>query len=154
MIGDPVTVASDTALLLNALCRDARAQHQRCARSSMRDKPVGILTARDIRFAKDLQQPVSALMTRELVTVPPGMPVDRAKELLHQHRIEKLLGRRGRQAGRDSSPSRTCCKPMPHPFAVKDDRGRLLGSAPRLGLRPTASSAPTRWWRRASTCSS
>jgi IMP dehydrogenase len=55
------------------------------------DRPVGILTARDIRFEKNLDQPVSALMTKELVTVPPGVSNDRAKELLHQHRIEKLL---------------------------------------------------------------
>ena len=55
------------------------------------DRPVGILTARDIRFEKNLDQPVSVLMTKELVTVPPGVSNDRARELLHQHRIEKLL---------------------------------------------------------------
>ena len=55
------------------------------------ERPVGILTARDIRFEKNLDQPVSALMTKELVTVPPGVSNERAKELLHQHRIEKLL---------------------------------------------------------------
>src|SRR5262249_11363255 len=55
------------------------------------ERPVGIVTARDIRFEKKLDQPVLALMTKELVTVPPGVSNDRAKELLHQHRIEKLL---------------------------------------------------------------
>ena len=55
------------------------------------ERPVGILTARDIRFEQNLDQPVSALMTRKLVTVPPGVSVDEAKRLLHQHRIEKLL---------------------------------------------------------------
>jgi IMP dehydrogenase len=55
------------------------------------DRPVGILTARDIRFEQNLDQPVSVLMTRELVTVPPGVNVDEAKRLLHKHRIEKLL---------------------------------------------------------------
>src|SRR5689334_23129911 len=55
------------------------------------DKPVGILTARDIRFEKNLDQPVAALMTKELVTVPPGVSTDKARELLHKHRIEKLL---------------------------------------------------------------
>jgi len=55
------------------------------------DRPVGILTARDIRFEKNLDQPVAALMTRELVTVPPGVSNEHAKELLHKHRIEKLL---------------------------------------------------------------
>jgi IMP dehydrogenase len=55
------------------------------------DRPVGILTARDVRFEKQLDRPVAALMTKELVTVPPGVSNDRAKELLHEHRIEKLL---------------------------------------------------------------
>jgi IMP dehydrogenase len=55
------------------------------------ERPVGILTARDIRFEKNLDQPVRALMTRDLVTVPPGVSNEHAKELLHQHRIEKLL---------------------------------------------------------------
>jgi IMP dehydrogenase len=55
------------------------------------ERPVGILTARDIRFEQNLDQPVSALMTRELVTVPPGVSIDESKRLLHQHRIEKLL---------------------------------------------------------------
>jgi IMP dehydrogenase len=53
---------------------------------------VGILTNRDLRFVKDTHKPISALMTREnLVTVPPGTSMERAKELLHAHRIEKLL---------------------------------------------------------------
>jgi IMP dehydrogenase len=55
------------------------------------NRPVGILTARDIRFELNLDQPVSALMTKELVTVQPGVSNDRAKALLHEHRIEKLL---------------------------------------------------------------
>lgn len=52
---------------------------------------VGILTARDVRFEKNLDQPVSALMNTKLVTVKPGVSADAAKELLHAHRIEKLL---------------------------------------------------------------
>src|SRR6476469_6332069 len=55
------------------------------------DRPVGILTARDIRFERNLDQPVSVLMTKELVTVSPGVSADEAKQLLHKHRIEKLL---------------------------------------------------------------
>ena len=55
------------------------------------DSPVGILTARDIRFEKNLDQPVSALMTTKLVTVNPGCKAEEARELLHKHRIEKLL---------------------------------------------------------------
>jgi IMP dehydrogenase len=53
---------------------------------------VGILTNRDVRFATDTSVPVRALMTAErLVTVPEGVGREEAKQLLHKHRIEKLL---------------------------------------------------------------
>jgi IMP dehydrogenase len=94
------------------------------------DRPVGILTARDIRFEKNLDQPVHALMTRELVTVPPGVSHDEARELLHQHRIEKLLvtDRSGKLVGL------VTIKDLMHaarnPNAVKDELGRLrVGAA-------------------------
>ena len=52
---------------------------------------VGILTNRDLRFEKDISQPVSALMTaRGLVTAPVGTTLAEAERLLHRHRIEKL----------------------------------------------------------------
>jgi IMP dehydrogenase len=55
-------------------------------------KAVGILTNRDLRFVKDKSQEISKVMTKEnLVTVPPGTTLERAKDLLHEHRIEKLL---------------------------------------------------------------
>jgi IMP dehydrogenase len=54
-------------------------------------KTVGILTSRDVRFEKNLKQPVERLMTRELVTVAPDVTQETARELLHKHRIEKLL---------------------------------------------------------------
>jgi IMP dehydrogenase len=55
-------------------------------------KAVGILTNRDLRFVRDTHQEISSVMTKEnLVTVPPGTTLERAKELLHAHRIEKLL---------------------------------------------------------------
>ena len=53
---------------------------------------VGILTNRDLRFEKNLEQPVSAVMTKEnLVTVPVGTTLEEAERLLQRHRIEKLL---------------------------------------------------------------
>ncbi|MBL8611639.1 MAG: IMP dehydrogenase [Myxococcales bacterium] len=94
------------------------------------DKPVGILTARDIRFERNLDQPVSALMTRELVTVPPGVTVDRAKELLHMHRIEKLVvvDESGRLEGLITI--KDILQADRNPLAVKDERGRLrVGAA-------------------------
>src|SRR5436190_1729424 len=52
---------------------------------------VGILTNRDLRFEKDISQPVSAVMTKDaLVTAPIGTTLEDAEKLLHRHRIEKL----------------------------------------------------------------
>ncbi|HHH11311.1 MAG TPA: CBS domain-containing protein, partial [Sorangium sp.] len=90
--------------------------------------PVGILTARDIRFARDLNQPVSALMTQELITVPPGVSTDTAKELLHTHRIEKLLVvEDGRLVGLITI--KDLLQADANPNAAKDGHGRLLVGA-------------------------
>jgi IMP dehydrogenase len=93
------------------------------------ENPVGILTARDIRFEKNLDQPVSALMTTKLVTVTPGVKPDEARELLHKHRIEKLLVvENGRLMGLVTI--KDLLQAERNPFAVKDERGRLrVGAA-------------------------
>jgi len=98
-------------------------------------KLVGILTNRDLRFVRDTQQEISKVMTRDnLVTVPPGTTIDRAKELLHEFRIEKLLvvDENGNLCGlitiKDIEKSER------FPSASKDDRGRLLcGAAVGVG---------------------
>ncbi|MEM7728038.1 MAG: IMP dehydrogenase [Pseudomonadota bacterium] len=54
-------------------------------------KLVGIVTNRDVRFAKDPKQKVRDLMTTDLVTAPVGVSQEEAHALLHQNRIEKLL---------------------------------------------------------------
>src|ERR1019366_1584810 len=94
------------------------------------DRPVGILTARAIRFEQNLGQPVSALMTKELVTVPPGVGVDEAKRLLHKHRIEKLLvvDADGKLAG--IITIKDILQADRYPQAVKDEQRRLrVGAA-------------------------
>ena len=54
-------------------------------------RPVGILTNRDMRFHADLSVRVADAMTRELVTAKSGVTIDEAKNLMFEHRIEKLL---------------------------------------------------------------
>ena len=51
---------------------------------------VGILTNRDLRFETNPLRKISEIMTREVVTAPVGIPIEKAKEILHRHRIEKL----------------------------------------------------------------
>jgi IMP dehydrogenase len=93
-------------------------------------KAVGILTNRDLRFVRDTHQEISSVMTNEnLVTVPPGTTLERAKELLHAHRIEKLLvvDESGDLCGlitiKDIEKSER------FPAASKDEMGRLLCAA-------------------------
>ncbi|MES1182646.1 MAG: IMP dehydrogenase [Myxococcales bacterium] len=90
---------------------------------------VGILTSRDIRFEKNLDQPVSALMTTELVTVSPGCSPDEARQLLHKHRIEKLLVvEDGKLVGLITI--KDLLQAERNPLANKDERGRLrVGAA-------------------------
>src|ERR671929_482420 len=52
---------------------------------------VGILTNRDVRFERNLDQPVRNMMTTKLITGPEGLSLEASKELLHKNRIEKLL---------------------------------------------------------------
>ncbi len=93
------------------------------------DTPVGILTARDIRFEENLDQPVSVLMTKELVTVTPGVSNERAKQLLHKHRIEKLLVvEDGKLVGLITI--KDILQADRNPSSIKDKKGRLrVGAA-------------------------
>ncbi len=99
---------------------------------------VGILTNRDLRFEKDVTQPVSALMTsRDLVTAPVGTTLSEAEGLLHAHRIEKLpiVDDAGRVRGLITV--KDIQKRVDFPFATKDLHGRLrVGAA--VGVGPDA----------------
>ena len=90
MIVDPITMQPEQRIY-EAL--EVMARYHISGVPVVRDgKAVGILTNRDLRFVRDTHQEISSVMTKEnLVTVPPGTTLERAKELLHEHRIEKLL---------------------------------------------------------------
>ena len=90
MIVDPITMRPEQQIY-EAL--EVMARYRISGVPITRDgKAVGILTNRDLRFVRDTRQEISRVMTKEnLVTVPPGTDMERAKELLHQYRIEKLL---------------------------------------------------------------
>ncbi len=98
-------------------------------------KAVGILTNRDLRFVRDTTAKVSSMMTRDgLVTVPPGTGMERAKELLHQHRIEKLLVVDSEGNLRGLITIKDIEKSERYPDACKDSLGRLrCGAAIGVG---------------------
>jgi len=89
-------------------------------------KLVGILTNRDVRFAQDPRQSVRELMTKErLVTVRENVPMEEAKQLLHQHRIEKLLVVDEDYRCVGLITVKDIEKAQKFPNACKDERGRL-----------------------------
>jgi IMP dehydrogenase len=93
-------------------------------------KLAGILTNRDVRFEKDLNKKVAAVMTSEVVTARPGISLDQAEILLHKHRIEKLplVDRNGRLKGLITT--RDMMNTKDYPNACKDKAGRLrVGAA-------------------------
>jgi IMP dehydrogenase len=95
------------------------------------EKLVGIVTNRDLRFVKDLERPVSTVMTAEgLITVELGVSMERAKELLHQNRIEKLLVTDDAGNLRGLITMKDIDKAQRFPHANKDSLGRLrVGAA-------------------------
>ena len=96
---------------------------------------VGILTNRDMRFESDASTPASALMTRSgLVTVAEGMGQAEARNLLRQHKIERLIvvDEEGRAVGLITVKDME--KAQAHPLAAKDEKGRLrVGAASTVG---------------------
>src|SRR6202166_2524347 len=92
---------------------------------------VGILTNRDLRFERNLDQPVSAVMTKDnLVTVAVGTTLEEAERRLQQHRIEKLLVVDAEFHLKGLITVKDIQKKLEFPSATKDEHGRLrVGAA-------------------------
>jgi IMP dehydrogenase len=93
-------------------------------------KLVGILTNRDLRFETRLSMPISKVMTKSnLVTVPVGTTLSEAKEMLHLHKIEKLLVVDNKYELKGLITVKDIKKKIQYPFSAKDAQGRLLVGA-------------------------
>src|SRR5436309_3424527 len=137
MIVEPVTLPAD-ALVSDALALMARYHISGVPITDERETLVGILTNRDLRFERDVSQPVSALMTaRNLVTAPVGTTLAEAEEILHRNKIEKLpvVDAEGRLRGLITV--KDIQKKIEFPDATKDDQGRLRAAA-AVGVGPDA----------------
>ena len=128
MVVNPVTI-SPTARLGDAL--DVMASHNISGVPVVdgNNKLVGILTNRDVRFARDHELTVDALMTKNVITIEADASAGTARKLLHEHRIEKLVvvDNSGHCTGlitvKDIEKSQN------FPLASKDAAGRLLVAA-------------------------
>ena len=97
---------------------------------------VGIVTNRDLRFETNLDQPASSIMTKgdRLVTVPEGTDLERAKALMHRHRLERVLVVNDAMELRGLITVKDILKSTEHPLASKDELGRLrVGAAVGTG---------------------
>jgi IMP dehydrogenase len=133
MITDPITVSPDLPI---AQAREIMQRHHISGLPVTRDgKLVGILTNRDLRFEKRLDRPVAEVMTKDrLVTARPGVSLEEAKEILHHHRIEKLLVVDDRMHLKGLITVKDIEKTIRYPDACKDELGRLrVGAAVGTG---------------------
>ncbi len=129
---DPVTISPDAPL---RRAMELMRRHDISGLPVVRGgKVVGIVTNRDVRFVRDASQPVSTVMTTQLVTAHEDLDRDRAKELLHEHRIEKLLIVDSDGHLKGLVTIKDIQKAERHPMAVKDQLGRLrVGAAVGVG---------------------
>ena len=129
MIVDPITIEPEQKV------RDALDLMSKYRISGVpvvkKQKLVGILTNRDLRFETDLDQPISNVMTREnLVTVSADITLENSKKLLHEHRIEKLLVVDDNYTLKGLITIKDIEKIKKYPSACKDSLGRLrVGAA-------------------------
>jgi IMP dehydrogenase len=134
MILDPVTIAPDQTI------RDAHNLMAKYRISGIpvtkKGKLVGILTNRDLRFETRLDLKVSQVMKREkLVTAPEGTSLEKARDILHEHRIEKLPVVNESFELKGLITIKDIEKRIKYPGACKDGHGRLrVGAA--LGVGP------------------
>lgn len=133
MILDPITISPDQTI------RDA---HQLMSKYRISGIPVtkngklvGILTNRDLRFENRMDLKVSQVMTREkLVTAPEGTSLEKAREILHEYRIEKLPVVNKRFELKGLITIKDIEKRIKYPHACKDSHGRLrVGAAVGVG---------------------
>ena len=129
MIVDPVTVAPEQ-LIADALEVMRRYKISGVPVTS-KGKLVGILTNRDLRFETRTDIPIREVMTKDnLITVPVGTTLEQAEEILHQHRVEKLLVVNDEYELKGLITVKDIQKKLKYPNASKDEQGRLrVGAA-------------------------
>ncbi len=134
MILDPITISPDQTI------RDAHLLMAKYRISGIpvtkEGKLVGILTNRDLRFESRMDLKVSQVMTREkLVTAPEGTSLEKAREILHEYRIEKLPVVNKQFELKGLITIKDIEKRIKYPQACKDTHGRLrVGAAVGVGV--------------------
>jgi IMP dehydrogenase len=134
MVTDPITVAPDQTI--GEVLSITRSRGFSGMPVVEKGQTVGIVTNRDLRFETRLDAPVSLVMTprERLVTVREGADKKEVLELLHKHRIEKVLVVNDRFQLRGMITAKDFQKAKDYPLACKDSRGALrVGAAVGTG---------------------
>ena len=135
VIIDPITVPPDTTI--REVIELTRARGISGVPVVSESKVLGIVTHRDLRFERQLDAPVSSVMTPKsrLVTVRENAPKEEVQRLLHKHRIEKVLVVNAEGDLRGMITVKDFQKATEFPRASKDEGGRLrVGAA--VGTTP------------------
>ncbi len=133
MIVDPVTMRP-WQNITEALEVMARYKISGVPVTDANGKLVGILTNRDLRFETRFDLPIAERMTKDLITVPVGTTLEQAREVLHHHRIEKLLVVDSNGDLKGLITVKDIQKKLRYPNAAKDSLGRLrVGAAIGVG---------------------
>ncbi|AUH52172.1 IMP dehydrogenase [Chromobacterium sp. ATCC 53434] len=134
VVKDPITIAPD--MLIRDLVLLTR-QHKISGLPVIEGgKVVGIVTNRDLRFETRLDQTVGSIMTprERLITVKEGASIDEARELMHKHRLERVLVINDAWELKGLITVKDIVKTSEHPNANKDSQGRLrVGAAVGTG---------------------
>jgi IMP dehydrogenase len=130
MIVDPVTMSPDEKVS-DALEVMKKYKISGVPITQKDGKLVGILTNRDLRFETRFDIPISKVMTKNnLITVPVGTTLEQAEEILHEHRVEKLLVVDDKYNLKGLITVKDIQKKLKYPNAAKDSHGRLrVGAA-------------------------
>ncbi|MDR1168758.1 MAG: IMP dehydrogenase [Heliobacteriaceae bacterium] len=134
MISDPVTLHPDQKL--HEALAIMEKYHISGLPITVDKKLAGILTNRDLRFETNLELKVSDIMTKDnLITAAEGIEIEKAKELLHKNRIEKLLIVDNYNNLKGLITIKDIKKAIDYPYASKDELGRLRTGA-AIGITP------------------
>ena len=134
IVSDPITI--DPNMSVDEVMQITRKNKISGLPVVEKDKIVGIVTNRDLRFETNLTQPIKNVMTPRdrLVTVKEGASKEEITSLLHQHRIERLLVINDEDTLTGLITVKDIQKSTDHPFACKDEHGRLrVGAAIGVG---------------------
>src|SRR6204780_1086079 len=129
MIVDPITIGPEENI---AAARALMSRYRISGVPVTREgKLVGILTNRDLRFESRFDLPISEVMTKKHpITVPVGTTLDEAEEILHRHRVEKLLVVDDQYYLKGLITVKDIQKKLKYPNSAKDEQGRLrVGAA-------------------------